>query len=165
LPASGTLDYATLYEAALGVLVLTVVCLGVLVRSSFGLRLMAVRDDEDAAAELGVNSFGVKMTAYVVSAFFIGLAGALIALQSVSIEPNSAFSLNWTVNMIIMAVLGGMRSFWGPLLGATIFVVLQDYVSSRTENWMSFIGLFFVLIVLFFPRVILDAVRRRACPP
>jgi branched-chain amino acid transport system permease protein len=60
-----------------------------------------------------------------------------------------------------MAVLGGMRSFWGPLIGAAIFVALQDYVSSQTENWMSFIGLFFVLVVLFFPRGILGFFRRR----
>jgi branched-chain amino acid transport system permease protein len=60
-----------------------------------------------------------------------------------------------------MAVLGGMRSFWGPLIGAAIFVVLQDYLSSQTENWMSFVGLFFVLVVLFFPRGILGAIRPR----
>ena len=61
-----------------------------------------------------------------------------------------------------MAVLGGMRSFWGPLIGAAIFVVLQDYISSQTENWMSFIGLFFVLVVLFFPRGVLGIMRRKA---
>jgi branched-chain amino acid transport system permease protein len=60
-----------------------------------------------------------------------------------------------------MAVLGGMRSFWGPLIGAAIFVVLQDYVSSHTENWMSFIGLFFVLVVTFFPRGVLGIIKRR----
>jgi branched-chain amino acid transport system permease protein len=65
---------------------------------------------------------------------------------------------------VIMAVLGGMRSFWGPLIGAAIFVVLQDYLSSETANWMSFIGLFFVLVVLFFPRGVLGIVQRRAAP-
>ena len=61
-----------------------------------------------------------------------------------------------------MAVLGGMRAFWGPLIGAAIFVVLQDYISSETANWMSFIGLFFVLVVLFFPRGVLGIIQRRA---
>jgi branched-chain amino acid transport system permease protein len=60
-----------------------------------------------------------------------------------------------------MAVLGGMRSFWGPLIGAAIFVVLQDWVSSHTENWMSVIGLFFVLVVTFFPRGVLGIIKRR----
>jgi hypothetical protein len=72
-------------------------------------------------------------------------------------------ALYWTQSgdFVIMAVLGGMRSFWGPLIGAAIFVVLQDYLSSQTENWMSFVGLFFVLVVLFFPRGILGAIRRK----
>jgi branched-chain amino acid transport system permease protein len=60
-----------------------------------------------------------------------------------------------------MAVLGGMRSFWGPLLGAAIFIVLRDYISSHTENWMSFVGLIFVFVVLFFPRGVLGMIRRK----
>jgi len=60
-----------------------------------------------------------------------------------------------------MAVLGGMRSFWGPLIGATIFIVLRDYISSHTENWMSFVGLIFVLVVLFFPRGVLGLIRQK----
>ena len=64
-------------------------------------------------------------------------------------------------NLVIMAVLGGMRSFWGPLIGAAIFVALQDFVSSRTENWMSVIGLVFVLVVRFFPARGLGHAARR----
>jgi branched-chain amino acid transport system permease protein len=60
-----------------------------------------------------------------------------------------------------MAVMGGMRAFWGPLLGAVIFVVLQDYISSVTVNWMSFIGILIVFIVLFFPRGVLGLLRQR----
>jgi branched-chain amino acid transport system permease protein len=55
-----------------------------------------------------------------------------------------------------------MRSFWGPLIGAAVFVALQDYVSSRTENWMSVIGLVFVLVVRYFPRGILGVFRGKA---
>jgi branched-chain amino acid transport system permease protein len=62
----------------------------------------------------------------------------------------------------MMAVMGGMRSFWGPLLGAAVFVVLQDYLSSVTVNWMSFVGLLFVLVVLFFPRGLLGFIRGKA---
>ena len=61
-----------------------------------------------------------------------------------------------------MAVMGGMRSFWGPLFGAAIFVVLQDFLSSRTENWMFLIGLVFVLVVRFFPRGLLGVLSRGA---
>jgi ABC-type branched-subunit amino acid transport system permease subunit len=60
-----------------------------------------------------------------------------------------------------MIVLGGMRKFWGPLVGVTIFVVAQDYLSSLTDNWMTAIGLLFVLIVLLFPKGILGLLARR----
>jgi branched-chain amino acid transport system permease protein len=60
-----------------------------------------------------------------------------------------------------MTVIGGMRTFWGPLLGAAVFVMLQDYISSMTVNWMSFVGVIFILVVLFFPRGLLGMTRRR----
>jgi branched-chain amino acid transport system permease protein len=151
LPPSATLDYSTLYYASLSVLVLTIVCLVMLIHSSFGLRLMAVRDDEDAAAELGVNSFQVKMTAFIVSAFFIGLAGALNALQSVSIEPNSSFSLNWTVNMIIMAVLGGLATTIGPLIGAVVIFTLQQQLQSYGSWSTLVIGLLLIVVIRLAP--------------
>lgn len=160
LPPSATLDYSTLYYASLSVLVLTIVCLVMLVHSSFGLRLMAVRDDEDAAAELGVNSFRVKMIAYIVSAFFIGLAGALIALQSISIEPNSAFSLNWTVNMIIMAVLGGLATTIGPLIGAVVIFTLQQQLQSYGSWSTLVIGLLLIVVIRLAPEGIWVLVRQ-----
>ena len=55
-------------------------------------------------------------------------------------------------NIVMITVMGGMRTFWGPLVGAVLFVMLQDYVSSMTTNWMFFVGTTFVLVVLFFPR-------------
>jgi branched-chain amino acid transport system permease protein len=63
---------------------------------------------------------------------------------------------------VVMCVMGGMRTFWGPILGATVFVVLQDYISSMTVNWMSFVGTIFVLVVLFFPRGLLGMRRQRS---
>ncbi len=160
LPPSATLDYSTLYYASLGTLVLTIVCLVALVRSSFGLRLMAVRDDEDAAAELGVNSFLVKMIAFAVSAFFIGLAGALIALQNVSLDPNSAFSLNWTVNMIIMAVLGGLATMTGPLIGAVVIFALQQQLQGYGSWSTLVIGLLLIIMIRLAPEGIWVLLRR-----
>ena len=76
------------------------------------------------------------------------------------IPPSLHYNLSGEI--VIMVVMGGMRSFWGPLVGAAIYVVLQDYISSMTANWMSFIGLLFVLVVMFFPRGILGMLKRRA---
>ncbi len=117
-----------------------------LLRSPLGRTLIAIRENERRARFLGIPVERHIWISFVISGFFVSLAGTLYALLSNFTDPRS---LHWTLsgNFVIMAVLGGMRSFWGPLIGAAIFVVLQDYVSSHTENWMSFIGLFFVLVV------------------
>jgi branched-chain amino acid transport system permease protein len=142
-----------LFAAAVGVMAL-------LLRSPLGRTLVAIRENERRARFLGIPIERHIWLSFVISGGFAALAGTLYALLSNFTDPRS---LHWTLsgNFVIMAVLGGMRSFWGPLLGAAIFVVLQDYVSSHTENWMSIIGLFFVLVVTFFPRGVLGIIRRR----
>jgi len=160
LPASATLDYPTLYYASLGVLVLTVGCLVLLVRRPFGLRLMAVRDDENAAAELGVNSFMVKLTAFIVSAFFVGLVGALVALQNTSLDPNSAFSMNWAINMIIMTILGGMATTIGPLIGAVLIFALQQQLQNY-GSWSTLLtGVLLILMIRLAPEGIWTLLRK-----
>jgi branched-chain amino acid transport system permease protein len=135
--------------------------MGVLLHSPFGRTLLAIRENERRARFLGVPVERHIWLSFVISCLFVALAGALFALLNNFADPRT---LRWdqSGDFVIMAVLGGMRSFWGPLVGALIFVVLQDYVSSMTENWMSFIGVFFVVVVLFFPRGILGMLARRA---
>jgi branched-chain amino acid transport system permease protein len=146
-------------------MVLVVFAVGVgimafLLRSPFGRTLIAIRENEQRARFLGIPVEQHIWLAFVISCAFAALAGTLYALLNNFTDPRA---LRWDLsgNFVIMAVLGGMRSFWGPLVGAAIFVVLQDYVSSHTENWMSFIGMFFVLVVLFFPRGVLGIIKRR----
>ena len=132
-----------------------------LLLSPFGRTLLAIRENERRARFLGIPVDRHIWMSWVISCFFVSVAGALFALMNNFIDPRA---LRWdqSGNFVIMAVLGGMRSFWGPLIGAAIFIVLQDYLSSHTENWMSFIGLFFVLVVLFFPRGVLGLIGGRA---
>ena len=132
-----------------------------LLRSPFGRTLLAIRENERRARFLGIPVDRHIWMSWVISCFFVSVAGGLFALMNNFVDPRA---LRWdqSGNFVIMAVLGGMRSFWGPLIGAAIFLVLQDYISSETQNWMSFIGLFFVLIVLFFPRGVLGIIRRKA---
>ncbi|HVZ01168.1 MAG TPA: branched-chain amino acid ABC transporter permease [Dongiaceae bacterium] len=134
--------------------------MALILRSPFGRTLLAIRENERRARFLGIPVERHIWMSFIVSCFFVSLAGTLYALLNNFTDPRA---LRWdqSGNFVIMAVLGGMRSFWGPLIGAAIFVALQDYVSSHTENWMSIIGLFFVLVVLFFPRGILGIRRRR----
>jgi branched-chain amino acid transport system permease protein len=140
---------------------LAVALMALILRSPFGRTLVAIRENERRARFLGIPVEQHIWLSFIISCFFVSLAGTLYALLSNFTDPRA---LRWDMsgNFVIMAVLGGMRSFWGPLIGAAIFVVLQDYVSSQTENWMSFIGVFFVVIVLFFPRGVLGMLKRRS---
>ena len=142
------------YYFVLAVFALAVGAMGLLLRSPFGRTLLAIRENERRARFLGIPIEQHIWLAFAISSFFIGLAGGLNALLNNFADPTL---LNYTQSgeIVIMVVLGGMRSFWGPLVGAAVFVVLQDYLSSLTPNWMSFLGAIFVLVVLFFPRGVL----------
>ena len=132
-----------------------------LLNSPFGRTLLAIRENERRARFLGIAVERHIWLSFVISCLFVSVAGALYALLNNFTDPR-ALRFDLSGNFVIMAVLGGMRSFWGPLIGAAIFVALQDYVSSHTENWMSVIGLVFVLVVRFFPRGVLGYFRPKA---
>lgn len=161
----GTIDILSngtvFYYFVLGCFAVSVAVMAGLLRSPFGRTLLAIRENERRARFLGLPVEQHIWLSFVISCFFVSLAGTLYALLNNFADPHG---LRWDQSgeFVIMSVLGGMRSLWGPLIGAAIFVVVQDYISSRTENWMSFIGLLFVLVVLFFPRGVLGILRRKA---
>lgn len=147
--------YFTLLWFAVGIGVLAVV-----LRSPLGHTFVAVRDNERRLRFLGVSIEKYIWISFSISGFVAGLAGGLNALLNNFAAPSDLY---WTMSgdLVIMCVLGGMRSFWGPLIGATIFVVVQDYLSSITQNWMTFIGLLFIAVVLLFPQGLLGFLKRR----
>jgi branched-chain amino acid transport system permease protein len=148
------------YYFVLVVFAAAVAALGLLLRSPFGRTLIAIRENERRARFLGIPVERHIWLSFSISCFFTALAGTLYALLNNFADP---LGLHYSLSgeIVIMTVMGGMRTFWGPLLGAAVFVVLQDQISSMTVNWMSFIGLLFVLVVLFFPRGLLGFLQRR----
>jgi branched-chain amino acid transport system permease protein len=142
------------YYFVLLLFALAAAAMAFLLRSPFGRTLLAIRENERRARFLGIPVERHIWLAFTLSCCFISLAGALYALLNNFAYPRT-LNYEQSGELVIMAVLGGMRSFWGPLLGAAVFVVLQDSLSSMTDNWMSFLGITFVLIVLFFPRGVL----------
>ena len=154
-----THDPIAFYFLVLAVFAIAVGVMAWLLRSPFGRTLLAIRQNERRARFLGIPVDQHIWISWTISCAFVSVAGALYALLNNFVDPRALY---WSQSgdFVIMAVLGGMRSFWGPLIGAAIFVTLQDYLSSQTENWMWFVGLFFVLVVLFFPRGILGMLRR-----
>jgi branched-chain amino acid transport system permease protein len=133
---------------------------GLLLASPFGRTLLAIRENERRARFLGIPIERHIWMSFSISCCFTALAGSLYALLNNFADPMGLhYSLSGEI--VIMTVMGGMRAFWGPLVGAALFVVLQDYISSMTVNWMSFVGLIFVLVVLFFPRGLLGMLQGR----
>jgi branched-chain amino acid transport system permease protein len=129
-------------------------------KSPFGRTMLAIRENERRARFLGLPVEKHIWLSFSISCFFTALAGTLYALLNNFADP---LGLNYVMsgNIVMITVMGGMRTFWGPLVGAVLFVMLQDYVSSMTTNWMSFVGLAFVLIVLFFPRGLMGLLQRK----
>lgn len=144
----------TYYYFTLVLFALAVGTMGLLLESPFGRSLIAIRENERRARFLGINVELHVWISFVISAMFCGLAGGLLALLDNFVNPRDLrFDLSGV--FVLMAVMGGMRSFWGPLLGAAIFQWLRDVLSSNTPNWQTYIGIIFVLVVLFFRRGIL----------
>jgi branched-chain amino acid transport system permease protein len=137
-----------------------VVIMRVLLASPLGHTWVAIRENRRRAQFLGVRTDLYVWAAFAISGTLTALAGTLNAMLFNFTSPQD---LHWILsgNFVIMIVLGGMRKFWGPLVGVTIFVVAQDYLSSLLDNWMTAIGMLFVLIVLVFPKGILGLVGRR----
>jgi len=156
ITGNGTLFYYFL----LFVFALAVAAQALMLASPFGRTLLAIRENERRARFLGIPIERHIWLSFTISCLFTALAGSLYALLNNFADP-MAMHYSLSGEIVIMAVMGGMRAFWGPLIGAAVFVVLQDYISSMTVNWMSFVGLIFVLVVLFFPRGLLGMLQRK----
>jgi branched-chain amino acid transport system permease protein len=152
---------ATFYYFLLVIFAVAAALMGLLLRSPFGRTLLAIRENERRARFLGIPVERHIWLSFSISCFFTALAGTLYALLNNFADP---LTLHYSLSgyFVVMTVIGGMRTFWGPLLGAAVFVSLQDYISSMTVNWMSFVGLIFMFVVLFFPRGLLGTKIKQA---
>ncbi|WP_245871143.1 branched-chain amino acid ABC transporter permease [Asanoa hainanensis] len=129
-------------------------------RSRFGLGLKAIREDEDKAETLGTPTFAYKLVVFVVSAFFTGLAGGLYALWFGDLDPIFQFSILTGSYMVLMALLGGVRNLFGPLVGALIVGSALEYFKvefGNTPLHLVATGVLLALVVLFMPDGVLPA--------
>ena len=122
-----------------------------LLNSPFGAVLEAIRENEKRAAACGFDVARSKLLVFVVSSAFCGLAGALRALH-LSIVPIDSLHYLLSGQAVMMSLLGGMGTFFGPFVGAAVFLYLEDVVTNLTTHWMAVVGLIFMGFVLFLPR-------------
>ncbi|HEX3758440.1 MAG TPA: branched-chain amino acid ABC transporter permease [Kofleriaceae bacterium] len=156
-----TVDPWTVYYLAIGLLIALVALVVVTLRSRAGIALMAIRDAEDAAAGLGVHVWRLKLLAFVVAAAGTGLVAALITVQTPFIQPNAAFSIEWSASASFMVVVGGLGTVEGPLVGAAVYVVLQDMLGATGEIHLIVLGAVSVVVMLVAPRGITGFLRDR----
>jgi branched-chain amino acid transport system permease protein len=148
------------YELALGLLVLATLTIFWLSRSRFGLGLIAIRENEEGAAVMGVNTTLYKVLAFMLSAAFTALAGGIYAYYITFIDPVGVFDIGLNVKMIIMAVFGGPGSVLGPVVGAFILSAISEVLATKVTSIASmFFGIVIVIAVMFMPRGIAHLVQ------
>lgn len=148
------------YELALGLLVLATLTIFWLSRSRFGLGLIAIRENEEGAAVMGVNTTLYKVLAFMLSAAFTALAGGIYAYYITFIDPVGVFDIGLNVKMIIMAVFGGPGSVLGPVAGAFILSAISEVLATKVTSIASmFFGIVIVIAVMFMPRGIAHLVQ------
>ncbi len=119
--------------------------------SPFGAVLQAIRENSDRAIACGYDINRIKLLSFVFSALFTGLAGALDALR-LNVVPIESLYWSTSGQVVMMTLLGGAGTFFGPFVGAATFLVLEDRLSVVTESWPLVIGAIFVAFVLFLPK-------------
>lgn len=141
---------AHMYLLTLFVVAIALILTRRIIRSPFGAVLEAIRENEERAAFVGINVRRYKLFGWMLACVLAGTAGALYILYKGYIGPTtmSAFA---GAGVLMMVLLGGLGTLWGPIIGAGIFIYIQDYISTMTEHWEIFLGLVVILLVLFMP--------------
>ncbi|MFF4806273.1 branched-chain amino acid ABC transporter permease [Streptomyces sp. NPDC001351] len=140
------------YWLTLAFAVLLLVLLFLLLRHRTGAALQAIRDDEDAAASLGVRVRPLKLMLFVLAGFGCGAAGALTLANTLFIQPQSIFGVQWSAYMIFMVLVGGIGTFEGPIIGAVLFFAVQYFFADQGAWYLIGLGLAAVAFALFLPR-------------
>jgi branched-chain amino acid transport system permease protein len=137
------------YFWALGLGVASVLGSFLLLRTRLGLGLNAIRDDETAARSVGVGVLRAKVTVWVIAALGCGLAGAVYHLNVLRVQPDAAFTVNWTAFVIFMVVIGGIGTIEGPIVGTILFFTLQQQFADRGAWYLILLGVVAVLAAVW----------------
>jgi branched-chain amino acid transport system permease protein len=154
------IDPTTKYYVILAFVALALWLVSRVLASPFGAVIEAVRENEKRAAACGYDVARTKLLVFVISALVCGLAGSLRALH-LSVVPIESLHYLLSGQAVMMCLLGGMGTFFGPFVGAAVFLTLEDVVTTITRNWMAVVGGVFMACVLFFPAGIWGTLVKR----
>jgi branched-chain amino acid transport system permease protein len=155
------LSMSGIYYAGVILSVCAVALVFVVLRSSLGLALMAIRDDDKASEAVGVHIFRCKFICFLISAFITGLAAGVMYLNTIFIQPFEAFGIGWTVKLLFIVIIGGIGTIEGPIIGAFIFVLLQQYLSEYVGYNLIILGAVTIGVIFFAPKGIVGMLQGR----
>ena len=148
--------YTAIVAVALAVLVSTIIA-----NSKFGLALRAIKQDQEAAADLGVNPYTSKLWIHAIAAGLTGIAGGIYARRAGFFYPGDVFAFQTGISILLMPVIGGIGTVWGPVLGGVIFVIVEEQISVKFPNFHLLIyGSLLIIIILLEPDGLLGLLRR-----
>lgn len=150
-------DTTSFYYFVLAIVGVAGLLLLAIVKSPFGRALRGIRESESRMQALGYDVWRYQYVAFVLSAFFAGIAGALYAYFNRFVGPEYLYVVQ-SAEALIMVILGGAGTLLGPAIGAALIVYLEDFVSSMTEHWVLVLGIIYVLVTLFAPRGLIGLV-------
>ncbi len=151
------------FYLVLAIFLLAGVGMALFVRSPVGLALQGIRESESRMQALGYHVWTFKYLAYVFASGMAGVAGVLYVYFNNFVSPNY-LGVAFSAQALLMVILGGAGNLVGAIFGSGIIVILQHVISDFTERWMLIIGVIYVVVVLFFPKGLLGATRRRRSP-
>ncbi|CAN7428857.1 branched-chain amino acid ABC transporter permease [Pararhizobium sp. LjRoot238] len=152
---------AVIYWLTLASMAALLGALFTLLRSRTGAAIQAIRDNEDAAAAVGVHVIGTKRLLFVLAAFGIAVAGGLWLASATTFQPKTYFSVQWTAYMIFMVLVGGIGKFEGAILGAVLFFIIETFFGALGVWYLISLGATAVIFSLYLPRGLWGEIERR----
>ena len=153
--------YDLIYLYMLGIFVLLMITAYVIKHSRYGLALMCIGQEEEAAEHMGVNVVAVKVIIFAVSAFFMGAAGSVMATKWTYIDSSIAFYMLYSFMPVLMALFGGMGQLYGPIIGSAIFSYLEELLITRfPEIYMLIFGVILVIAILYLPDGLVGLIQK-----
>jgi branched-chain amino acid transport system permease protein len=155
------LSMTSIYYGAVIICLASLCLVYFLLRSKLGLALMAIRDNDVASEAMGVNIFRCKLTCFLISAFITGAGAGILYLNTIFIQPFEAFGIGWTVKLLFIVIIGGIGTIGGPIIGAVIYVFLQQFLSEYVGYNLIILGAITIAVIFFAPRGILGTLQMR----
>jgi len=154
-------DNDTIYYIIFGILILTLLTTYFIRRSKFGMAMQSIGENEEAAAHMGVNVTLVKVITFAISAIFMGAAGAIMATKWTYVDPYVAFDIRMSFLPVLMAIFGGVGTYYGPILGSVVFSYLEELLLTKFPYYyMLTFGIILVVVILYLPGGVASLIER-----